>query len=111
MLLELMKFKEVGVISSSSSFQSVAAACLSIFTMVGWSFLVLSFFFFSCSICCSISLWQRLFNFIAFLFWREIVLVSWLMTNALSMTTAPPALVLVAAVTFKVMHCRCQLLQ
>ncbi len=33
------------------------------------------------------------------------------MTDALSMTTAPLAVVLVAAVTFKVMHCRCQLLQ
>jgi hypothetical protein len=79
--------------------------------MVGWSFLVLSFFFSSRLICCSISLQQRFLDSIASLFWREIALVSWLMANALPMITAPPAVVLVAAVTFEVMHCRCQLLQ
>jgi hypothetical protein len=31
--------------------------------------------------------------------------------DELLMTTAPLAVVLVAAITFKVMHCRCQLLQ
>jgi hypothetical protein len=33
------------------------------------------------------------------------------MTDALLMTTAPPAHVLVATITFKVMHCRCWLSQ
>jgi hypothetical protein len=33
------------------------------------------------------------------------------MADALSMTTALPAVVLFAALRFKVMHCRCQLLQ
>ncbi len=71
--------------------------------MAVWIFLVVSFFFLSGSICLLISLQQRLFDSITSLFWIEITLVCWLITDAM-LIIAVPAVMPVAVVLFAVIH-------
>ncbi len=89
-----------------SCFLWVVAACWNMFMMAVWMFLVVSFFFLLRSICLLISLWQRLFDSITSLFWIEITLICWLITDAL-LIIAVPAVMPVAVILFAVIHWRC----